>query len=391
MTNIAGSMPTPLASAPTTAPPPRISRDDWPAVLCVAAIFLLSHPFAGMIGDSKIYMGRALADADPGGVGRDIMFVLDGQSRFSLFGFLARTALANLSPAFSAQAIVVLSQILLIAALVVFCRRLAGRRFVGIAILAAVLPAAYGPPGLLHFAEPLAEPRPLAEAFVLFGLVAWLANRRLVSAALLVIAAAIHPLMALAGLAAIGIILMTEHVAWRFLAGATAFAFVAGAAFGLPFARRLLELADAQWLELLRSRSPLLFPDLWIGDTAPLMGVQALTLLAAAQRSAGQLRLMFLAVLATGVGGIALACIAGLYWPSILLLQLQVWRTWWLVAALSPIAFGYLVVDIGRRSPREQIALAALTLAWAEPASAQWRRRSPRSPFCSSAERRCPR
>lgn len=366
MTNAAGRVTKPLAGAPTTASSPWILREEWPAILCAVAIFLLSHPFAGMIGDSKIYMGRALADADPEGVGRDIMFVLDGQSQFSLFGLLARAALANLSPSFSAQAIVALSQILLVAALVVFCRRLAGRRFLGIAILAAVLPAAYGPPGLLHFAEPLAEPRPLAEAFVLFGLVAWLTNRRLVSAALLVVAAAIHPLMALAGFATIGFILMTEHAGWRLIAGATALAFVGAAAFGFPFARRLLELADAQWLELLRSRSPLLFPDAWIANAAPLMGVQGMTLLAAATRSASQLRLMFLAVLATGVGGIALAWIAGLYWPSVLLLQLQVWRTWWLVAALSPIAFGYLAVNIGRRPPQEQIALAVLTLAWAE-------------------------
>ena len=342
------------------------SRDAWPAVLCAASVFLLTHPFAGIIADSQIYMGRALADGDPGGVGRDMMFVLDGQSQFSLFIPLARSALAVLSPALGAQLIVVMSQALLIAALLLFSRHLAGRRFVWIAIIAAVLPAGYGPPGVLHFAEPLAEPRPLAEAFVLFGLAAWLADRRLASIGLLAVAAAIHPLMACAGFATVGIILMTEHVAWRFIAGAAACAFVAAAALGLPFAGRLLETADPQWLELLRTRSPLLFPDLWIADAAPLMGVQALTLAAAASRAKGQLRLMFLAVLAAGIAGVAAGWIVGLWWPSVLCLQLQVWRAWWLVAALSALAFAYLVLALGLGSPRDRIALAFLTLAWAE-------------------------
>lgn len=341
-------------------------RDGWPMLVCAAAIFLLSHPFGGMIGDSKIYMGRALADTNPGGVGRDMMFVLDGQSQFSLFATLARATTAFLSPAASAQIIVAISQTLLIAALVVLGRSLAGRSFAWVVIFAAILPPSYGPVGLLHFAEPLAEPRPLAEAFVLFGMGAWLGNRRIGSIGLLVVAAAIHPLMASAGFATIGIILMMERAAWRYAAVAGLLSFAAAAALGLPFAGRLLETADTQWLDLLRTRSPLLFPHLWITDAAPLMAVQALTLLAAAGRATGQTRILFLAVLVAGVAGVASALIVGLWWPSVLYLQLQVWRMWWLVAALSAVAFGFLVVKLGRGSPRDQVVLAVLTLSWAE-------------------------
>ncbi|MCC2103475.1 MAG: hypothetical protein KDJ20_05235, partial [Hyphomicrobiales bacterium] len=66
------------------------------AFLTLAAFYALEHPYAGILGDAKIYMGRALADLDAGGVGRDLMYRLDGQSQFSLFTPAARWLVAHL-------------------------------------------------------------------------------------------------------------------------------------------------------------------------------------------------------------------------------------------------------------------------------------------------------
>jgi hypothetical protein len=59
--------------------------------LIVFLVFVLSRPYRGIVQDAHIYMGRALADLDPNGVGRDLMFV-HGQFGFSLFR-LAATAI----------------------------------------------------------------------------------------------------------------------------------------------------------------------------------------------------------------------------------------------------------------------------------------------------------
>jgi hypothetical protein len=55
------------------------------APLIAYSVFLLSRPYPGIVQDAYIYMGRALADLDPDGIGRDLMFVHDGQFGFSLF------------------------------------------------------------------------------------------------------------------------------------------------------------------------------------------------------------------------------------------------------------------------------------------------------------------
>jgi len=54
----------------------------------------LGRPYRGIFQDPQIYIGRAVADLDPSGVGRDLMFVHDGQFGFSLFPFVVRAMVA---------------------------------------------------------------------------------------------------------------------------------------------------------------------------------------------------------------------------------------------------------------------------------------------------------
>ena len=114
------------------------------AITFALTVFLLTHSAPGITGDAKIYIGRALADLDPAGVGRDMMFVLDGQSTFSVFTPLARALVAKLTPQHAALLLTAGSQVLWFAALVCVARVLAGSRAVSIVGLACLLPAGYG-------------------------------------------------------------------------------------------------------------------------------------------------------------------------------------------------------------------------------------------------------
>ena len=73
-----------------------------PLFVC-AALWALSHPYAGIIHDGRIYIGRVMADLDPAGIGHDMMFVHDGQFGFSLFPFLIHGLVAHLGPGAAAR------------------------------------------------------------------------------------------------------------------------------------------------------------------------------------------------------------------------------------------------------------------------------------------------
>src|SRR5687767_6524154 len=66
----------------------RLSADRWLWAGILGLSFLL-RPYRGVFQDGTIYIGRALADLDPGGIGRDLMFAFDAQTDFSLFPRLA--------------------------------------------------------------------------------------------------------------------------------------------------------------------------------------------------------------------------------------------------------------------------------------------------------------
>ena len=70
------------------------AKDFSPLPLIAFLVFALGRPYRGILQDPQIYIGRAVADLDPSGVGRDLMFVHDGQFGFSLFPFVVRETVA---------------------------------------------------------------------------------------------------------------------------------------------------------------------------------------------------------------------------------------------------------------------------------------------------------
>ena len=63
---------------------------EFAAIAALLVLWLFCHPYFGNNRGSLIYTARALADLDPGGVGQDAMFRLDGQSAFTVFTPLFR-------------------------------------------------------------------------------------------------------------------------------------------------------------------------------------------------------------------------------------------------------------------------------------------------------------
>ena len=359
-----------------TRPPPRWRTGPLATWALLVPAMLVLHPYAGLVQDARIYIGRGLADRDPGGLGRDLLFSEDAQTGFSLLRPLMRALLGAAPPDRVSMALVGIGLLAWLAAAVALARRLAPDRVAAAVVLAVLaLPADYGTGGTFGYAEAIATPRLFAEAAVLGGLAALLARRPLAGLALLVLAAGLHPLMALPGFALAALLVLGSARRVAPLAVGLAAALAAGllaAACGLPLFDRLFVVMDPAWADVLRARSVNLFPTLWPADAfAPIACRAAAAILAgglAGDRPGGTpggVRALFWGGTGVALAGLVLSLLFGDRVMSVLVTQLQPWRALWLLGVLGNAGLMLSVVGLWRGDAGARLTLAALVGAWA--------------------------
>jgi hypothetical protein len=336
-------------------------------VACVAAL----RPYTGVVGDSVLYMGGALAALDPQGIGQDPMWRLDGQMRFSLFPMLLRPLVATFGVAHASIAVAATGLLLWSAALVAFARALAGREAaIAVVLACASFPAAYNSHATVYFGEPVATPRVFAEAAVLAALAATLAGRGLLAVAFSTLAALLHPVMASAGIGALFVYLVALDRRWLVAGGLAAAFCIAAALLGVPFLDRLTTRIDSQWLAMLRGPDDYLFPTTWPERAFDLFAQRAATVALAALVTQGAVRRLFVAILVVAVAAMALTLVLGDLFPLLLVVQAQPWRAGWLLALAAAAGFAVCGVVLWREGPGSRIILALLALAWLVESSA---------------------
>lgn len=335
------------------------------AFVGLTACVVISRPYTGIVGDSVLYMGRALASLDPDGVGRDLMWSLDGQMRFSAFPLLSRSLAEVFGIVNAAMILSAVGLVLWSGALILLSRALVGReRAIAVVLACAAFPAAYNSHATVYFGEPIATPRVFAEAAALAALAALLRGRALVAAALAAASAVLHPIMALAGAGVIYVFFCLADRRFLFW-GALAAAVVAAAAIaGVPVADRLISPIDAEWLAMLRGPDDYLFPTTWPESAWALKGVQASTVALAALVTEGVVRRFFVAVLAVGFGAMAITLVFGDLFPLLLVVQMQPWRVTWLLALAAAAAFAICAMTLWNEGPQSRFALALSSVAW---------------------------
>lgn len=360
----------PVAQNPAAASgQPRISIARWPGLLfwpiIAAALWALSHSYTGIIGDASFYVGRALADLDPNGVGRDMMFVHDGQSRFSLFPLLLEHLVAVLGTGTTGLLLGLLAMLAAFAAVAVFSRHYVSKPFIAIVLIfVAVLPTGYGASWHFNFSEISAVPRPFAEAFVLAALAALASGRIWLGFACLFVASLVHPLMALAGWGVFAIVLSREDRRWALGFGLGALLLIVGALAGVPLLHRLVVIMDPSLKAFAEQRSPHLFPTLWDIRFLGPMFAETASLAIAASFVEGRRRTILIAAILVGAGGVAAQALFGDHFSLLLVIQAQLWRMAWLTASLGAAALAFCAIYLWRLGPRGHITFALLTLAW---------------------------
>jgi hypothetical protein len=329
------------------------------AALTSLAFFLLGRPYFGIRHDARIYVGRAEADLGRNGMAHDLMFAHDGQSQFSIFGVLFRPIVEHLGSSAAATLVTAagLAVWLLAATLLLsrFCRGAA--LWAGVVAL-GVFPGFYA--HVLAYAEPFVTPRLFAEALVCLSLALVVDRRWIAAGALLIAATALHPIMALPGLAVFAVMLVFQDRRWLALGAASLAAALAGAFAGLPLLERLVTPVDDTWLAMLQQRSPYLFPALWSTPSWLMLTRQMLTLVLAATLITGRARQLAIAALVVSAGGVLVAVLA----PTLLLLQMQPWRGQWLVAVLSTALLPFTLARLWRDGSGGRSVAALLAIAW---------------------------
>jgi hypothetical protein len=340
----------------------------WLALLAAFCVFALSRAYQGVRHDGRLYVADALAKLDPGGIGRDLMFVHDGQFGFSLYTPLLSRLIAAIGLSSASLAVVALTLCLWFAALVLLVGKLAADRPPAVRwavlVFAVALPAYYGPLNVISFGEPFTVPRGLAEATGMAGMAAYLGNRKIVAFGLYALAMAFHPIMGLCGLAAVYLALCLEDRRWIALGVAGGAVVVLAAVLKLPVADRLLVVMDPEWRGLVEARSPILFTAHWPLQTWTRLAVQLATLAVGATLLSGRSRLLALGALAAGVIGVAVVAVLGDGLSLLLVLQVQTWRMLEPMALLAVATLALAVIDLPKRGPWGMITLAALVCGW---------------------------
>jgi len=340
--------------------------------LGVLGLWLLTHPYQGIVHDARLYVGHVLARLDPGGVGQDIMFAKDGQFGFSAFPALLSVIIETFGTSLGAKLTGLAGLLLWVGAMAALAATMAqGRVRWVILVFVAVLPASYGGFEVFHYAEPMAVPRIFAEAFVLMAFALICRGRRLWVPLPLAAAALFNPIMALPGFGVWAWLMFFDPRERVFplavgcvLAGGAVVFLLLAATLHMPLVDRLLVGIDPTFHEVLLVRTVDLFPSAWPVESWSVLLVQTITVAIATLSVTGRVRSLLIAAIVVGIGGVAVCHLLGSVLGSLLAVQAQLWRSVWILAVLSAAALAICSVQQWRTGGSARLALGFLIIAW---------------------------
>lgn len=328
-----------------------------------AGTWFWHHPYQGIVHDATLYAVQALRYLHPESFAGDVFFLYGSQDDYTLFSpfFAGLIQLAGLGQA--ALLITLLGALLWCYAAWRFASRWPGASRWVYLFLLAVMPIKYGGHEIFKAAEPYAVPRLWADALVLLACALWLERNRAWAVALWVAAALMHPLMALAGLLFVVFLELRASVRWGLGIAAAVLGISMLALLGVSLFGRLFQVMDPVWFDLVYKRtSYYMFPTAWsLRDYNILIFHTVAILWAAWLTEDVRFRRILLAGCLTGLAGLMVAVVGGDWLHSVLVLQVQPWRTLWLMYVVGWGAVAWLVLELWRPA---RFAVLGLAAAW---------------------------
>lgn len=328
------------------------------AMFAVAA-WIATHRYQGIWHDGVLYAGQAIFRLDPAPFAQDLFFVYGSQDGFTAFTGIYALAIQKLGLPTASALLLGMAHVAWVASVAWLLRGLlCGLAFWQALILVTVLPATYGSFAVFAYSETFLTARIWAEPPALLAVACILRGHRAAAIASIAFAAAMHPVIAFPA----ALFVFFSGFRGRRQGGITVAGLVVLAALcaaGIPPFASLTQTMDPLWLELSVARSPWVFLGHWgaLEYREPLF--LALLLTTAALVSAPESSRLWWSALGVFLAGMGLALLA-VYWPAVLLVQMQPWRVLWLVKILAIAAAMFLLQDTWSASPYGRILLGAL-------------------------------
>jgi hypothetical protein len=334
-------------------------------LLLLAALWIAAHPYRGIIHDARLYAVQALHALDPGRFDQDLYFQYGSQDAFTLFTAAYKPLVAAVGLSTAHMAATAAGQALWFIALLVLMRTLfgAGREGLVATVAAILLAPAYGGLSVFRYAEPFATPRLFAEALVLASLAFALRGRMILAGAGIIAAAALHPIMALAGATVVATYAaLCDRRVWILIGlGAVA-------SLGLAFARvapldRLLLRFDDAWFSVVEARSAFGFLTRWDWtDGLRLAGLAAM--LAVAWRAGRPAERRLVAALAlASMAALGVSVVGGELGRDIFIVDVQPWRVLWITTLMANALAAVTALRLPPKGAARWLTLAALLLS----------------------------
>ena len=359
-------MGTPVAASSSVARWPVSAGVALAAGVLGTSLFVLVFGYWGLVHNARLYALQALARIHPR-LGEDLFLRFGSQDDYSLFSRLFAPLIQAVGIDQAALVWTLLSLGALFAATHLLLARLLSFRYpmplalgwaLGGVILVAIWPVPYSAGALFHVAEPFASPRQLAAALGLLAVACVLANRLVVGVLAGVLALLIHPLLTWPALFLALLVYCRPWVAVAWV-GMAALALLTGAWLELPLLGRFFQVMDAEWREITEPLSAFLWAANWTWRDWNLIGVAVLAPLLVAPRLAGVARKFFICAGITGGAGVLLTLIFSDGLHSLLILQVQPWRSLWVSHWLGLAGAGVLLARFITQRDAADLVVAA--------------------------------
>jgi len=342
--------------------------------MAVAAAWLIMRPYRGIVHDARLYLQFTAFSDIPSFQANDLLISNDNQMSRSVYVLLLRPLLNAFGIAGAAIVATVAGLVAWVAGIAGLGRTLFGRDWWVLVVMAPAFPAHWGP--LFALAESFAAPRALAEGLAIAAIALALAHRFGFAAALVGAAMLVHPLVALPAVAIVAVIAAFR---WRWLVPVLIVGGVVAVVAALvdPLGIAGTESFDPQWAEIIAGRAFVVFPgEWWVRSWMLTLFAFIMGSLPLVTRSAERLRRFAAATIIVSAVGLALSVVFAWVFVSPLVVQLQPWRTLWVLHIAALAAFVDILVAAYRRRSRENflraIAAVGLVAAVGVPVPALW-------------------
>lgn len=303
--------------------------------LLVVVLWATTRPYQGFAHDAQLYLVQALHWLDPSGFAADLFFAYGSQDAYSVSSALYAPLVAVAGPSRAHLVALVLGHAFWLAALWFMALVLFGRgdRAMAAVVAVIVMVPIYNS-GALQYGELVATPRVPVEALSMAAIAAICMGRGLVAGAILICAFALHPVMTLPTLALVAMM----RFRWSVLVVAAVAGL--GVVLGLGFAgidpfMRILERMDPAWFGVVHARTPAAFVPNWILQGLVLSVVPVVSAGLVAVYGGPVPRRLARVVLVLAPTLVLVGWVAGEKFADLLVLNLQLWRSLWLLMLLG--------------------------------------------------------